>query len=156
MPKSRPTIASAADLRGLCARDVMTPDPLTVTMETPLSEVLEIMERKGFQHFPIVEAGRLVGVLSERYVRDAMPSILTVADAEARRSFLKVTQVSQVAVRNPPTCSPDSPLSGVISTMQAFRVGSLPVVEVAKLVGIITARDLIGLLGHLLKSSRDW
>ena len=49
--------------------------------------------------------------------RDAMPSILTVAGADARRQFLKVTQVAHVAVRSPPTCSPDSPLSGVISTI---------------------------------------
>jgi acetoin utilization protein AcuB len=134
----------------------MNPEPPTVGMETPLSEVMETMEQKGIQHFAIVDTGRLVGVLSERHVRDAMPSILTVEDAEARRRFLKVAQVSQVAVRNPPTCGPDSPLSGVISTMQTFRVGALPVVQSARLVGLITAGDLVGFLGLVLKAARGW
>ncbi len=156
MRKTPQRIPSPAEFRTLCAGDVMTSDPLTVSPETPLSEVMEAMEQRGIQHFPVVEGSRLVGTISERFVRDAMPSILTVEDPKARKGFLKVTQVKQVAVKNPPTCSPDAPLTGAITVMRTFRVGALTVVEGSKVVGIITSGDLITLLERALKSAEDW
>jgi acetoin utilization protein AcuB len=148
-------VRSLEDLRRLRARDVMTEAPLTVTPETRLSRVTEIMELRGIQHFPVVDGDRLVGMLGERHLRDAMPSVLTVDDPQARRHFLHVTQVRQVAEKDPHTVSVDSPLGRVISTMKTFRLGALAITEGHRLAGIITAGDLISLLEGILRGGED-
>jgi acetoin utilization protein AcuB len=155
MESSQP-FASAELLRKLTARDVMTAAPLTVTLETKLSKVMELMDERHIQHFPVVEDERLVGMLSERDLHDAMPSVLTVEDPEARRRYLKVTQVAQVLPKERRAVSPDAPLAEVIRTMRAHRIGGIAVTEGARLVGILTSGDLITLLERILRSSESW
>lgn len=150
MPASSLTID---EIRSLRARDVMTPRPVTVMPSTPLSDVQALMETRGIVHFPVVEDERLVALLDERELRDAMPSVVTVDDPEARRRFLKVTRVSQVAGKNPPVAQPDTPLLDVITRMKGHRAGALPIVEGGRCVGIISAGDLITLLERLLRAA---
>jgi acetoin utilization protein AcuB len=147
---------SAQALRALRAGDVMTSNPVTLAPETPLSDALTLIDTRGIRHFPVVAAGRLAGLLSERHLRDAMPSILTVEDPEARRRFLRVTLVSQVAAKDPATERPDAQLTDVIDTMRRHRVGALPIVEASQVVGIITSGDLIALLDRVLRSADRW
>lgn len=148
--KASLSLASAAALR---VEEVMTPDPLSVAPTTPLSEILAVMEERSIQHFPVIRDGHVVGLVSERHLRDAMPSVLTVDDPEARRRFLKVTHAEQVMMRHPPTINPDALLLEAIGTMRVHRAGSLPVVRAGRLVGILSSGDLISLLERLLKSA---
>jgi acetoin utilization protein AcuB len=149
--------ASPELLRKLTARDVMTPQPLAVGLETKLSRVMELMDERHIQHFPVVEGERLVGMLSEHDLHDAMPSVLTVDDPEARRGYLRVTQVAQVVPKHPHTVRPDAPLAEVIRTMRTHRLGGIAVTEGAsRVVGILTAGDLITLLERILRSSENW
>ncbi len=152
----RPRISSPHLLRTLTARDVMTAQPLTVTPETKLSKVTELMDERHIQHFPVVEGERLVGLLSEGDLHDAMPSVLTVEDPEARRRYLRVTHVAQVAAKDAPTVSPNAPLAEVIRTMRSGRLGGIAVTEGTRLVGILTSGDLITLLERILRSSESW
>jgi acetoin utilization protein AcuB len=145
--------ASLADVRELKAGQVMTARPVTVTPDTPLSEVHSLMETRGIMHFPVVDGDRLVALLTERDLRDAMPSVLTVEDKEARRRFLRVTRVSQVAQKSPPVGSPDLPLLDVIARMRGHRAGALPIVDGGRCVGIISSGDLITLLERLLRQA---
>jgi len=144
-------------LKTLTARDVMTTAPLTVTLETKLSRVMELMDERHIQHFPVVEEERLVGMLTERDLHDAMPSVLTVDDPEARRRYLRVTQVAQVVPKHPQTVGPDAPLAEVIRTMRTHRLGGIAVTEGAsRVVGIVTSGDLITLLERILRSAESW
>lgn len=143
--------ASLTDVRQLRAADVMTPRPVTVGPDTPLSDVLALMETRGIMHFPVVDGERLVALLTERDLRDAMPSVLTVEDKEARRRFLRVTRVSQVAQKSPPVGSAELPLLDVIARMRGHRVGALPIVQGGRCIGIISSGDLITLLERLLR-----
>ncbi len=149
-------IASPQLLSRLTARDVMTAQPLTVTPETKLSKVTELMDERHVQHFPVVEGERLVGLLSESDLHDAMPSVLTVEDPEARRRYLRVTQVAQVVSKDPPTVRPEAPLAEAIRTMRARRLSGIAVTDGAHLVGILTSGDLITLLERILRSSAGW
>ncbi len=132
-------------------RDVMTRSPLTVTPRTHLAEAVTLMEAKGVRHLPVLEGRRLVGLLSERHVRDALPSVLTLQDPEARRRFLAATRVSQVWIQNPSTIHPDAPLIDAITRMRRLRAGSLPVVAATELVGILTSADLINAFDRVLR-----
>jgi acetoin utilization protein AcuB len=144
-------------LRTLTARDVMTAGPLTVTLETKLSKVVELMDEKHIQHFPVVDGDRLVGMLSESDLHDAMPSVLTVEEPEARRRHLRVTQVGHVVPKDPHTVGPDAPLAEVIRTMRTHRLGGIAVTEgPRRVVGILTSGDLITLLERILRSSEGW
>jgi acetoin utilization protein AcuB len=148
--------SSPSLLAKLTARDVMTAQPLTVTLDTKLSKVSELLDEGHIQHLPVMEGERLVGMLNERHLRDAMPSVLTVDDPEARRRYLRVTQVAQVVPKHPPTVSPDAPLAEVIRTMRTHRVGGIAVAESQRLYGIVTSGDLITLLERILRSAESW
>jgi acetoin utilization protein AcuB len=142
------------DVAHLAVADVMTPNPITVGGDEMLSTVVGHMERRGIQHFPVVEGSKVVAMLSERNLRDAMPSVLTVGDAEERRRFLRVSQVKLVAEPDPPCIGPNQPLTAAISEMRRRRAGALAVVEAGKLVGILSAGDLISLLERLLQDGK--
>jgi acetoin utilization protein AcuB len=148
----RGTPISAQDLRRLTARDIMTAAPLTVEPGTKLSKAAELMEERGIQHFPVVEGDRLVSLLGERHLRDAMPSVLTVDDPEARRQYLNVTRVEQVAPKNVPTVGPETSLAEIIALMRKHRLDGVAVAEGGRLAGIVTSGDLITLLERLLRS----
>jgi acetoin utilization protein AcuB len=151
MPRPKSPL-SAADLRRLTARDIMTPAPLTVEPATKLSTAAELMHERGIQHFPVVSGGRLVGLLGERHLRDAMPSVLTVEDPEARRRYLSVTRVEQVAPKDVPVVRLEAPVTEIIALMRKHRLDGVPVVEDRQLAGIVTSGDLITLLERVLLS----
>jgi acetoin utilization protein AcuB len=134
----------------------MTANPLAVALDTKLSKVLELMDEKHIQNFPVLEDGQFVGMLTERDLHDAMPSVLTVEDPEARRRYLRVTQVAQVLPKTRHAVSPDTLLAEVIRTMRAHRIGGIAVTEGERLVGILTSGDLITLLERILRSSESW
>jgi CBS domain-containing protein len=63
-------LAKAVDPEKTTAREVMTPKPICVPPETPVSEAIVIMIERGFRHLPVVTGQRILGVFS---VRDALP-----------------------------------------------------------------------------------
>ena len=134
--------------------EVMTPDPLTLGPGDRLSEAWAMMEQRRFMHIPIVKDGKLVGRLTERHVRDAMPSILLLTDPASRLKALEVTRVHQVWIPEPRTASPSDDLRSAIRTMRTVKAGSLPVVDGDRLIGILTAGDLLSLLEALLALQR--
>jgi acetoin utilization protein AcuB len=133
----------------------MTPAPISIDQNAHLADAVDLMEARGVRHLPVVSGGRLVGLLSERHVRDALPSVLTLKDPEARRRFLSATRVDQVCIRDPRTVGPDDTVHEAIRVMRHLKAGSLPVVDGRRLVGIVTSGDLLNLLDKLLKEGPD-
>lgn len=131
--------------------DCMTSTPLTVTEDARAARVLELMEQHGIEHVPVVRNGVLVALVDERHLHDAMPSILTLKDAAARRKLLELTPVLDIAIRDPETIGPNAPLLEAIMRLRRLRAGSLPVVQKGKLVGIVTSGDLINVLERILR-----
>lgn len=129
----------------------MTADPVTVPEDARAARVLELMEQYNIKHVPVVRDGILVALVSERHLRDAMPSILTLKNRVARRKTLELTPVLEIAIDDPETVEPDTSLLEAIRRMRRLRAGSLPVVANGKLVGILTGGDLISLLETLLR-----
>jgi len=142
-------------LGGPKVREAMTADPRTLTPGAHLADAVELMESRGIQHLPIVSNGMLVGLLSERHVRDALPSILTLRDPIARRKFLAATRIDQVWIANPLTIGPDETILDAIALMRSKKAGSLPVIEDGRLVGILTSGDLITMFERTLCAALD-
>lgn len=136
--------------RELLVRDIMTPNPIVVSDDAHASDAYDLMEKHGIRHVPSVQKGTVVGLVTERLIRDAQPSILTLRDPTARRKMLGAIRVRDVAIRDPVTIASDVPVQEAIRAMHGVRGGSLPVVDKGSIVGIVTAGDLLSLLERIL------
>lgn len=123
------------------ARDAMTRDVLWVDPEFSLHDAAEIMKEWEIRHLPVMESGKLIGILSDR---DVLLRTTLAHDG--------ATSVAQLPVRlamtpDPIFCKPTSSIAHVALTMVGNKIDSLPVVDDdGELVGLITSSDLMDLL----------
>jgi len=124
----------------------MTKKVITIDKEADLIQAGEKMAAHGIRHLPVVEGdGRLIGIITDRDIRSAMPSPL-LGDAAGRegRQKLSTLTVKDVMTKDPMVVSPTHTLQDALLLMQKTRVGAFPVVdEHHRLKGIISIRDLI-------------
>jgi acetoin utilization protein AcuB len=134
-------------------RDVMTPDPVTLSPEENLMEALQVMRRRHIRRIPVVAEGKLVGLLTEGDLKRAEPSTLSNTQEEFL-AVMETTPVNRIMIENLLTTSPDAPLVDAARTLWTSKYGALPVLENGKLVGILTDNDLLGALVKLLERER--
>ncbi len=136
----------------LKVRDVMTPNPVTLSPEESLMEALQLMRLRKIRRIPVVSAaGKLVGLLTEGDLKRAEPS--TLSDTQEQfTAVMEGTQVNRIMIQNLITASPDMPLIDAARTLFKNKYGALPVLEGEKLIGILTDNDLIGALVKVIES----
>jgi acetoin utilization protein AcuB len=108
-----------------------------------LREALLIMRKHSIRHLPVLEEGKLVGILTDRDVTRATPSAMSGADLETFNHVVDSTLIKQVMTRNPYAVTPSTPLRDAVKVLHDRKYGALPVVEGGRLVGIITVMDLL-------------
>ncbi len=124
----------------------MTRKVITITRDTGILEAKELMAENGIRHLPVVdEENRLIGIVTDRDVRSALPSILMDDyDSTDERKRLSRITAKEIMSANPVTVSPTYTLQDALLLMQKSRVGAFPVVDAdGKLEGIISIRDLM-------------
>ncbi len=133
----------------------MRPEPITVTPDDTLADALQLTRTHRIRHLPVVlTTGELVGILSDRDIRLAMPSPLTVADDE-RAAFLAQTPIGAVMTREVITASPLETIEDAARILHRHRISSLPVVNArGDLLGILTETDILHAFVHLLGASQ--
>lgn len=129
-----------ADLR---VGEWMTPAPVTVAPSTPVPKVQGLMRHRRIRHLPVVEDGRLVGIITDRDVRTVEPSPATSLAAGEMRYLLDRLTVRAVMTRPVITVEPREALAEAVRLMLENRIGGLPVMEGERLVGILTEVDLL-------------
>ncbi len=137
----------------MIARDLMTPDPLTVTPQASIAEVWDLMREVDVRHIPVVQGGALVGMLSDRdLARVDMARLLKVEGADALRQEL-ATPIAQVMSSNVISVEPETEVGDVIALLLDHKIGALPVVEVGtrEVLGIISYVDVLRALQGLLE-----
>jgi acetoin utilization protein AcuB len=97
------------------------------------------MREKAIRHLPVLEAGRLVGVVTDRDLRLATSAL-------APSPFPSESLVSAIMSRNPLTTDLSDPVEDAARTMRERKIGCLPVVEGGTVVGIVTGLDLLDAL----------
>lgn len=129
--------------------------PITVTPDDTLAHALRLTREHRIRHLPVIIAtGELVGILSDRDIRLAMPSPLTVSDEE-RAGFLESTPIGAVMTREVITVSKLETIEDAARTLHRHRISSLPVVNArGDLEGILTETDILHAFVHLLGSSQ--
>ena len=131
----------------------MTRDVLTVGPETAILAAQTLMAQNGIGHLPVVvEDDILVGIVSDRDIRSAMPStVLSDIEKTDRQERLASIKVKDIMTANPVTVSPSQTIEDALLILQNIRIGALPVVdENGKLEGIISVRDLMRAFAQVL------
>ena len=140
------------------AADIMTHSPVTVTPSATLREAAKLLLNGHFNGLPVVENGKLVGMLTQSdlisldkklespgfflllggYIPLQMPGRL---QHDMKR--MAASTVGEIMSREPYTITPQTPLSDIAAVMTEKRFYSLPVVEDGRLVGIVGMEDML-------------
>ena len=116
----------------------------------------EVMERHRINQLPVVVNDHVVGIVSDRDLRDAFPSAFESAEARARHRRAAVDPTSipveDVMTRDVLTLAPGAFVVDAARIMRRQRIGAIPVVDGARLVGIITRSDVLDAFVELLES----
>ena len=123
----------------MLVRDIMSRPAVAIAPGTTLADAYRTMKEEGVRHLPVVEAGKLVGVVTDRDLRLATSALAPVP-------FPAGSAVSGVMSRDPMTADPADPVEDAARTMREKKIGCLPVVQDGGLVGIVTGLDLLDAL----------
>ena len=129
---------------GKTVGDRMIRDVFTLGPSDTLRAAVEIVLQKHIRHLPIVDGdGHLLGIITDRDVKRALPSPLVHVDEDSRESLLDETPVARLMTKDPVTVTPATTLADAVRLLVAKKIGGLPVVEHGKLVGIFTEIDAL-------------
>ncbi len=126
--------------------DRMSKDLFTAGPDMTIFEAKNLMTEKNIRHLPIIDAeGKLLGIVSDRDMRDAMPStLLKKPDYDITLGKIGNYLVGDIMTRNPMTVYAYYTLQDTLLVMQKRKVGALPVIdEDGYLKGILSTRDLL-------------
>jgi acetoin utilization protein AcuB len=129
----------------LLVKDSMTREVVALSPGTTADEALALCREKRIRHLPVLEEGRLAGIVSDRDLRSAAPALGDPGRAEALRNL----QISDVMTREVVITHPGDPIEEAANRMREKRIGCLPVVEDGGLVGILTSSDVMEALVQL-------
>lgn len=129
----------------LRVRDFMTRDVITLGPESSAAEAWGLCREYKIRHLPVIEGGRLVGLVSDRDLRDVSPPR---GDREA--DTLRWVRLGDMMTRRPVTIHPLATIEQAAREIYERRIGCLPVVAEGELVGIITSSDLVRTLVELV------
>jgi CBS domain-containing protein len=143
----------------LTARDIMTADVTSVSPRLPVKEAARLMVEKRLGALPVVDDGRLVGIVTEgdlimQDVRVRFPTTIHLLDAfifyppsqermenELRKAV--AATVEQVMTTDPVTVAPDASIEDLATIMVDRDVSRVPVLDGAELVGIVSKSDIV-------------
>lgn len=124
-------------------KDWMAKDPVTISEDTSMIKAIHIMKERRFRRLPVVAAGRLVGMVTDRDLKEAAPSKATTLDVHELYYLLAELQVKEIMSHNPLSVSQDDTVEHAAQIMLDHTISGLPVVDTqGKVVGIITQSDV--------------
>jgi len=133
-------------------RSFMSTEVATLAPHDTLQTAVMLEMRHHIRHIPILENGSLIGVVTDRDLKRAMPSLLSGIDRDTYERVMTTTTVGQIMTKSPTTIGPDDDLVAALTILTERKFGGLPVVEGDRLVGILTETDLLRAFRTLLES----
>ncbi len=115
---------------------------VTVEADQTLAEAYRLMRENDIRHLPVMRAGRLAGIVSDRDLRFATSALHPTP-------FSDDALIEGVMMREPHTAAPDDPVEEAAREMHRLRIGCLPVLDEGTLVGMVTVTDLLAALLRL-------
>jgi len=124
-------------------RDIMQEKIVKISAGERLSTVEDIMTLGGVRHMPVVRAGKLVGVVSERDLLRASLSNLSDFGNEQRRAFLQAVEIQRVMSSPAIVIGPEETVEAAAHVMAERKIGCLPVIDGDDLLGMLTETDVL-------------
>lgn len=127
----------------LTVKDMMTVVPDTISPSTSLRDVIGMMKTEGYRHLPVIDDGKLVGIITDRDIRLVMNSPMVLHERRQDEELIDTVTAESCMTPNPVSISPDTPAFRAAEMLSIYKFGALPVVENDQLVGIITVTDFL-------------
>lgn len=139
----------------MLVKDLMTPNPYTIGPDKPVMEALLMLYEHDIRRLPVVDRGELVGIISDRDIKQTMGRPNLANKKEAEKPELEMT-VGEVMTRNLVTVGQDDEIKEAIELIVENRISGLPVLDRdEKLVGILSAIDLLQYCLDLLEQVKQ-
>lgn len=137
----------------MLARDWMRRDPLTVTGDMLVSEAKKLLAESRLPALPVVDGGRLRGILTPAHCQRATEFVARTQDVDELAWFVTRLMVKDLMVRNPATVEATDTLESVLAKGRQLRISQFPVMDGGRVVGLISAQELFELCTWLLGAS---
>ena len=127
-------------------RERIQKKPITISPDASFFEARNLIHEKGIRHLPVVDKNnKLVGIVTDRDIRQAAPSDATLLSVQELNYLLGKLKVSAFMTPRDKliTITPDALIEEAVQLMHDHKIGSLPVVEGSKLYGIFTETDVL-------------
>ena len=122
-------------------RDIMTTDVVTITSNTPFTDIRDLMRDHNIERIPVVDKDKLVGLVTKENLLRVGPSPATSLSVWEINTLLSNLKAKDMMIKDIVTASADMTVESAIALAQGKKVGCLPVMENNKLVGIVTTND---------------
>jgi acetoin utilization protein AcuB len=127
----------------MLVKERMTRNPIFIRPDTPITEAQALMKREKIHHLPVLDKEeKLVGIVTEKDLLYASPSMATTLSVFEMTSLLAKLKVEKVMSREVVTVTEDVPLEEAARVMADRRIGGLPIMRGKAVVGMITESDL--------------
>jgi CBS domain-containing membrane protein len=124
-------------------REIMMGNPVTLKPADTLDLANDIISLGRIRHIPVVEDGRLVGLLSERDLIGAAATQIFGLKQKRKSALLKTVLIKDVMKKKVITTNPDTPIKDAAHLMADKKIGCVPVIESGTLVGLLTTTDIL-------------
>jgi acetoin utilization protein AcuB len=127
----------------LTVSDLMTLGPASVAPDSSLRSVMDLMKAEGCRQLPVIEEGKLVGIITDRDVRLAVNSPLVLHGRWQDEEILDSVTAATCMTPDPLVVAPDTPAYTAASMLSTYKFGALPVVADGVLLGIVSVTDFL-------------
>lgn len=127
----------------MLVEDIMRTAVVTITPKTSLPAAVRLMRQRGIRHLPVVDDDVLVGIVSDRDLKQAMASPATSLETHELNYLLEALTVDEIMTRAVITIGRTFPIEEAARLMVKEKVSALPVTETGRLVGIVTETDVL-------------
>ena len=120
----------------------MTRNPITVKLDTPIAEAAKLMREHNIRRLPVMDKDRVAGIVTQRNLLEASPSAATSLSVHELNYLLANLTVGEVMTKDPILVSPEDSVIDVVLMGHEKGIGSFPVVDQGRLVGIATETEI--------------
>jgi len=131
-------------------KEWMTSDVVTIDEDTSMMKAFQIMKENSIRRLPVMRQGKLIGIVTDRDIKDASPSKATTLVIHELYYLLSELKIKDIIKKNIITIGPEETVEKATVKMLEHRISGLPVVDDSgSVVGIITQRDISKVLVSL-------
>jgi CBS domain-containing membrane protein len=125
------------------ASEIMIGSPVTLKPEDSLDLANDVISLGRIRHIPVVQDGRLVGMITERDLIGAAASKIFGLKQASKSALLKTVMIKDVMKKRVITVAPDTPIKDAVHLMADKKIGCVPVVSDGVVVGLVTTTDVL-------------